>query len=63
MECTCALLIQSGLTRFLWEEAMKHTIWLQNHTPAQALDGKTPYCQRTLCRCLLYTYILHFTLP
>ena len=38
-----ALLIASGLSRFLWEEAMKHTTWLQNRTPARALDGKTPY--------------------
>jgi hypothetical protein len=38
-----ALLIQSGLPRFLWEEAMKHTTWLQNRTPARALDGQTPY--------------------
>jgi hypothetical protein len=37
------LLIASGLPRFLWEEAMKHTTWLQNRTPARALDGKTPY--------------------
>ena len=22
---------------------MKHTTWLQNQTPAKALDGKTPY--------------------
>ena len=28
-----ALLISSGLPRFLWEEAMKHTTWLQNRTP------------------------------
>ena len=35
-----ALLFQSGLPRFLWEEAMKHTTWLQNRTPARALDGK-----------------------
>ena len=38
-----ALLIASGLPRFLWEEAMKHTTWLQNRTPARALDGKIPY--------------------
>jgi hypothetical protein len=38
-----ALLLASGLTRFLWEEAMKHTTWLQNRTPARALDSKTPY--------------------
>ena len=42
-ERACALLFQSRLPRFLWEEAMKHTTWLQNRTPAQALDGKTPY--------------------
>ena len=29
-----ALLIQLGLPRFLWEEPMKHTTWLQNRTPA-----------------------------
>jgi len=38
-----ALLIASGLPRFLWEEAMQHTTWLQNQTPARALDSKTPY--------------------
>ena len=38
-----ALLLSSGLPHFLWEEAMKHTTWLQDHTPAQALNGKTPY--------------------
>ena len=38
-----ALLLTSGLLQFLWEEAMKHTTWLQNCTPAHAIDGKTPY--------------------
>ena len=38
-----ALLIASGLPHFLWEEAMRHTTWLQNRTPACALNGKTPY--------------------
>ena len=42
-ECTRALLLASGLPRFLWEEAMKHAMWLQNCTPAHAIDGKTPY--------------------
>ena len=42
-ECARALLLASGLLRFLWEEAMKHTTWLQNCTPAHAIDGKTPY--------------------
>ena len=22
---------------------MKHTMWLQNHTPAHTINGKTPY--------------------
>jgi hypothetical protein len=38
-----ALLLASGLPRFLWEEAMKHQAWLQDRTPARALNGKTPY--------------------
>src|SRR5271168_1027696 len=38
-----ALLLASGLPCFLWEEAMKHSTWLQNRTPTRALDGKTPY--------------------
>ena len=42
-ERACASLFQSGLPTFLWEEAMKHTTWLQNRTPARALDGKTLY--------------------
>jgi hypothetical protein len=42
-ECACALLLASGLPCFLWEEAMKHSAWLQDRTPARALNGKTPY--------------------
>ena len=42
-----ALLLASGLPRFLWEEAMRHTTWLQNRTPTRALDGKTPYEMRS----------------
>ena len=42
-ECARAMLLASGLPRFLWEEAMKHATWLQNHTPARALGRKTPY--------------------
>jgi hypothetical protein len=38
-----ALLISSGLPRFLWEEAMKHVEWLKARSPHCALDGKTPY--------------------
>ena len=42
-ECVWALLLASGLPWFLWEEAIKHTTWLQNCTPARAINGKTPY--------------------
>ena len=38
-----ALLISSGLPRFLWEKAMNYSNWLQNHTLACANKGKTPY--------------------
>ena len=46
--CTCAehtqaLLLASGLPRFLWEEVMKHVTWLQNHTPTHAINSKIPY--------------------
>ena len=47
MEQACALLISSGLHQYLWEEAMKQSIWLQNRTPTQALDGKTLYEMKT----------------
>src|ERR1700749_3800812 len=42
-ELARALLISSGLPRFLWEEAMKHVEWLKARSPHRALDGKTPY--------------------
>ena len=42
-KCAQALLLASGLPQILWEEAMKHVTWLQNHTPACAIDSKTPY--------------------
>ena len=42
-ECAWALLLASGLPRYLWEEAMKHSTWLQERTPVCALNGKTPY--------------------
>jgi hypothetical protein len=38
-----ALLLASGLPCFLWKEAMKHSAWLQDRTPAHALKGKMPY--------------------
>ena len=49
-ECARALLIASGLPRFLWEEAMKHSAWLQDRMPARALDGKTPYEKEHKCK-------------
>ena len=42
-EWACALLLASGLSCLLWEEAMKHLAWLQDQTPACALNGKTPH--------------------
>ena len=42
-EQACALLLASSLPHFLWEEAMKHSAWLQNQTLARALNGRTPY--------------------
>ena len=41
-----ALLLASGLPRYLWEEVMHHSVWLQNWTPACALNGKTSYEER-----------------
>jgi len=42
-ELARALLIASGLPRFLWEEAMKHVEWVKERSLHSALDGKTPY--------------------
>ena len=42
-ELARALLIASGLPRFLWEEAMKHVAWIKNRSPHSALDGKSLY--------------------
>ena len=34
----------SALPKFLWEEAVKHTVWLKNRTATcTLLNGKTPY--------------------
>lgn len=32
-----AILIESGLPRFLWAEVMSYVVWLKNRTPTQAL--------------------------
>ncbi|TFY50793.1 hypothetical protein EVG20_g11324 [Dentipellis fragilis] len=38
-----AMLHASGLPKFLWGEAMKHSTFLKNRTSTRALEGKTPY--------------------
>lgn len=43
MEKVRALLIASGLPKFLWREAVMHAVWLKNCTLTKALGGKTPY--------------------
>jgi hypothetical protein len=42
-EAMQALLLTSGLLRNLWAETMLHSVWLQNRSSTQALDGKTLY--------------------
>ena len=42
-KCAHALLISSGLPIFMWEEAINHSNWLQNRTPAHTNKDKTPY--------------------
>ena len=32
-----------GLSKFLWKEALKFVMWIQNHITTHQLDGKTPY--------------------
>jgi hypothetical protein len=38
-----AMLHESGLLKTLWGEAVRHAVWLKNHTPTKALDGGTPF--------------------
>ena len=38
-----AMLIDSGLPKFLWLEAMQFAMWIRNRTTTHALGGKTPY--------------------
>ncbi len=42
MEKVHAMLINSGLPRFLWGEALMHAVWLKNRMSSKALDGCTP---------------------
>ena len=44
LECTHVFLHSSALPKFLWGEAVKHTVWLKNRMATCALpNGKTPY--------------------
>jgi hypothetical protein len=43
VELARAMLLDSRLLRFLWAEAMSHAIWIRNHSPTRALDGRTPF--------------------
>ena len=37
------MLHSSGLPKYLWGEAVKHTVYLKIHTPTIALDNVTPF--------------------
>src|SRR6202166_5390975 len=43
IELIRAMLIAKGLPSFLWDEAVSHAAYIQNQSPIQALNGKTPY--------------------
>lgn len=47
MEKVRAMLIASGLPRFLWGEAVMHAVWLKNRTSTKALGGRTPWAAAT----------------
>jgi len=38
-----AMLIDSGLPKFLWKEAVRFSMWIRNRTTTHHLDGRTPY--------------------
>ena len=38
-----AILIESGLLRFLWAEAAQHATWIKNRVPTRALNGISPF--------------------
>ena len=37
------MIIAAGLPRFLWAQAVRHSVWLKNRTPTRALNGRTPH--------------------
>jgi len=42
-EHMCAMMLASGLPKFLWTETVQHATWIKNCTATCALNGKTPY--------------------
>ena len=38
-----ALLIDSGLPKYLWKEAVRFSMWIRNRTTTHHLNGRTPY--------------------
>jgi len=40
---TRAMLVDSGLPKFLWKEAVRFSMWVRNRTTTHHLDGRTPY--------------------
>ena len=43
LELARAMLLDAGLPRFLWDEAVRHAFWIKNRSPTRALNGRTPY--------------------
>jgi len=43
MEKVRAMLIASGLSIFLWGEALFHACYLKNQMSTKALNGRTPF--------------------
>jgi hypothetical protein len=46
MELARAMLFDSGMPMFLWDEATNHMSWIANRSPTRSLDGKTPFKAR-----------------
>jgi len=43
LDCARAMLFQARLPKFLWAEAVSHSVWLRNRATTSANpDGKTP---------------------
>jgi len=39
-----AMLFQSGLPKYLWAEAINHSVWIRNHAITRSIPGKmTPF--------------------